>query len=351
MLQGVWSHLRPLLALNDTKRPVGFLITVALAMGMPGLIGAALGQFELGAGASIGGFACLYMRQTPIPQRLLTIAVATFGLCSAYMLGLLLNFSVWSMTLGLGLVSFWATYICRYFSVPAPGSFFFVLVVCIAAALPFDLSSVPERLGFLFLGCFGSMTLALAYSLLQKLRKTPLAQSPIELLEMRLIAVALEAGTIALFVAGSFLLAILLGFEKPYWVPISCAAILQGASFRAVWHRNVHRTVGTFIGFGLTSLLFALEPGPWLLAIAIVLLSFLIEFCVTRNYGLAVIFITPLTIILAEATHTSADVNSVIWQRVFDVILGSAIGFIGGWLLHRPGLYERLEQRIRRCLN
>ena len=209
MLQGVWSHLRPLLALNDTKRPVGFLITVALAMGMPGLIGAALGQFELGAGASIGGFACLYMRQTPIPQRLLTIAVATFGLCSAYMLGLLLNFSVWSMTLGLGLVSFWATYICRYFSVPAPGSFFFVLVVCIAAALPFDLSCRTRAVRIPVSRLFWVHDLgARSIVYCKNCAKRRWHKAAIELLEMRLIAVALEAGNdcivslLAAFLAG-----------------------------------------------------------------------------------------------------------------------------------------------------
>src|SRR3546814_8722819 len=44
-------------------------------------------------------------------------------------------------------------------------------------------------------------------------------------------------------------------FEKAYWVPVSCLAVMQGVTLRASWSRNVHRIVGTVIGMGLTWLL------------------------------------------------------------------------------------------------
>jgi len=67
------------------------------------------------------------------------------------------------------------------------------------------------------------------------------------------------------------------------------------------WYRNVHRIVGTAIGMGLVWVLFSLSQGLWVMALLIVVLSFVIEVLVTRNEGLAVIFITPRSAILAEA--------------------------------------------------
>lgn len=80
------------------------------------------------------------------------------------------------------------------------------------------------------------------------------------------------------------------------------------------------------------------------------LLSFCIEVLVTRNYGLAVIFITPLTIILAEASNVAQDINGVMLLRLWDVVLGSIVGYIGGWVLHQRHFYDRIERYVVRVL-
>ncbi|WP_317933147.1 FUSC family protein [Halioxenophilus sp. WMMB6] len=325
-------------------------MTVTLAIAGPVVLGAWLGQFELGVAASIGGLVSTYLRQTPLSHRMVTMAVVTVGFCAAFTLCLLVAFSPWLMVAALGLVAFWATFVCRYFTVPPPGSFFFILVAAIAGAQPFDLALLTERTGLLLLGCLAACALALTYSLLQLLAGHSNGVQPAETTDVRVVAIFLESATIALFIAISYLLALGLGFDNPYWAPISCAAILQGASFRAVWQRNVHRVVGTAIGMGLAWAVFQLHPSPWGLALLMVVLSFVIEWLVTRNYGLAVIFITPLTIILAEAKSASLDTNTVILLRMVDVLLGSSVGYLGGWLLHRQQWYAGLEQRLARMI-
>ena len=74
------------------------------------------------------------------------------------------------------------------------------------------------------------------------------------------------------------------------------------------------------------------------------MLSFLIEVLVTRNYGLAVIFITPLTVIFADSALAVADTNSLIFTRLIDIMLGSLIGYVGGWVIYHPRLFYRLER-------
>jgi uncharacterized membrane protein YccC len=346
---GIWEQIRPLLALSDHKRPFGFLLTVALAIGGPVLLGVWFGHFATGVGAAIGGLSCVYLRQTPLPQRMLTMASVTFGFCISFTVSLLAAFDPWLMAFALGVVAFWATFICRYYLVPPPGSFFFILVACIASAIPFDITLVAERAGLLLFGCIGASMLALVYSLIQISRARIDGNYVIEssdATEPRIAAIFLESVTIAFFISLSYLLALWLGFDRPYWVPISCAAILQGVSFRAVYHRNIHRIVGTAIGMGLAWVIFSLEPSLWMLAWLILLLSFVIEILVTRNYGYAVIFVTPLTIILAEAANASQDINAVILLRMTNVVLGSAVGFLGGWLLHQKAMYAHLEQSL-----
>jgi hypothetical protein len=111
---------------------------------------------------------------------------------------------------------------------------------------------------------------------------------------------------IGVFVGLSLLVAHGLQLERPYWVPVSCLAILQGASLRAAWTRQLHRIVGTALGL-LVFLGIAQVPlGPWGVAAVLTALTLVIETLVVRHYGLVVVFITPLTILLAEAGQGSA---------------------------------------------
>ncbi|MFG1488957.1 FUSC family protein [Oceanospirillum sp. HFRX-1_2] len=342
----LWQRLRPLFELSNIKRPWGMLLTVSLSVGSPVLLGTLLGNFEAGIAASCGGLASIYLRQTPLSHRLITMALVTFGFSTGYLLVLLAGFSFFAVAAALAMVVFWATFICRFYDIPPPGSFFFIMVACIASAMPYEPARLAEHAGLLLFGCLGASFMTLLYSLIQKLKGELSGLPQVEVPEPRVVAIVLEAGTLAVIIAFSYLLAIALGFEKPYWVPISCAAVLQGASFRVVWHRKIHRIVGTLIGLGLAWVIFRLDPGHWEMAFLVLVLSFVIEVLVTRNYGLAVIFITPMTIILAEGVSVSHDVNSVIMLRLQDVLLGSVVAWLGGLVLYRRSLYDAMEQRI-----
>ncbi|MFZ1753216.1 MAG: FUSC family protein, partial [Caldilineaceae bacterium] len=141
----------------------------------------------------------------------------------------------------------------------------------------------------------GACLLALLYGMSQMMlgnRPTPRQKSSTP--DSNILAIVLEAGTIGLFVGGSYLSALAIGLSNPYWVPVSCAAVMQGATFRAIWHRNVHRILGTIPGMAIAWFILVLDPAPWQLALIITALSFVIETLITRNYGLAVIFTQSL---------------------------------------------------------
>jgi uncharacterized membrane protein YccC len=343
------DHLKALLHFSDIKRPWGYFFVAALAIGLPVLVGAWLNQFAAATIASMGGLVILYLGQRPLPQRMLVLVLCSLGFVLSFALGVFSSVNIYLSAITLAIVAFLATLICRRVALPPPGSFFFILVACLGGTLPYDPDLTATRTVTLLAGSVSACLLAAIYSFGQRRWFQPEAITTASPPDFRIHAIIIESTVIGLFIGGSYLFALLIELERPYWVPVSCAAIMQGASFRAVWHRNVHRIVGTVFGLGLAWLIFSLSPNSWALAAIVTALSFVIEALVRRNYGLAVIFITPLTVIFAEASMASNAVNQLMLTRLADIVLGCSIGFVGGWLIHHPALFNALETRLKKA--
>lgn len=347
-------HLKQLLALKPATRPWHLPFVAALCAGGPVLTGAVVGRVDLGITACLGALVILYIRPAlPIPQRMIMLAVCSFGFSVCFALGLSTSFNLFLAAGTLGLIALLSTGITRYYALQPPGNFFFVLVTALAHTRPFDLELIPLRVGLLTLGGILACTLAFFYSLSLYLTKqqplpssVPLKPNTPNQYKPRLHSIILESAVTGLFVGGSYLLAVLVGLDNPYWVPISCCAIMQGATFTMIWHRNVHRIFGTTIGMVLAWGILSLPLNPWLLGAVIILLNFIIEFLVVRNYGLAVIFITPMTLLLADAASTWDHTEALILARLLDIILGSIAGFVGGWVLHRSRGFAWAEKKL-----
>jgi uncharacterized membrane protein YccC len=89
----------------------------------------------------------------------------------------------------------------------------------------------------------------------------------------------------------------------------------------------------------------------WSISLLVIALSFIIESAVVRHYGFAVIFITPLTIFLADAaTLGQGSPHAVIQARLFDTLLGCAVGLVGGACLHSPRFREVVGRQMRRLI-
>lgn len=186
------------------------------------------------------------------------------------------------------------------------------------------------------MGCVLSCIIAFCYSLLVLRLRAP---KPVEPLPAPTFDyVVFDAIVIGLFVGLSLALAQLLQLERPYWVPVSCLAVIQGASLRAVWNRQAQRVLGTCVGLLLSwGLLLWLPLTPWNMALTMMVLTFVIEMMVVRHYGFAAVFITPMTILLAEAaTLGHGSVGLLIQARFADTVLGCGIGLLGGMCLHSP---------------
>lgn len=343
MIQTLLTQLRSLFSWGEMKRPWHLAVLAAVCVGIPVLIGAALDQFAVATLSSLGAMAILYLPKTRTAHRMVTMVMCSFGFIVCFSIGSLASFNPYVAALALGFLSFGAIVITRYYRLPPPGSFFFILVTALAVYLPFNLSTFVSNVGMVTLGGILACGLAFFYSLITGANHLPATNIETD---TQVNAIILEGALMAFFISFSYLVALFLALPNALWVPISCAAILQGATYRMIWHRNIHRIVGTTIGMGVAWWIFTFQPNYWHLALLMILFQFLVELLIVKNYGAAVIFITPLTVIMAEFTSANMSTDVLLQHRLVDIFIGSTIGILGGTVFHRTSLLKRIESKM-----
>lgn len=170
-----------------------------------------------------------------------------------------------------------------------------------AICTPFDGDTIAEKVGYIAMGVILTCIIGLVYSLITLKKQDDMITAPKEISGYSNIV---ESLTFGLVMAVSLAIAFLLKIENPYWVPISCLAVMQGSSSQHIWLRGTQRIIGTLFGLGLTWLIVLGNPSALFMVIAIILLQTIVEFLVVRNYGVAVVFITILTIFYRNQEKT-----------------------------------------------
>jgi len=343
------AELAHLATVHPSDRPWQMPLAAALTSGLPLMVGAWFGRLDWGLASSLGGLVFLYVPSTPMYHRMVTLMACAFGMSACYALGLMSHFAPALTALAIGVLAVLVTMVCRFYALGPPGSFFFIMAAAIGASMPVQVSEVPLYVGLLTMGCVLACLIALVYSLwILRLRDpVPVAPLPTPTFDF----VVFDAVVIGAFVGLSILAAQWLGLQRAYWVPVSCMAVIQGATMRAVWNKQVHRIVGTAAGLLLAWALMSLPFNPWLVGAMVMGLTFVIETIVVRHYGAASIFITPLTLLLAEAAAFGQQPTAVVLRaRFVDIVLGSVIGLIGGACIHSARFRAAVAPLLRRLI-
>jgi len=343
------SELDHLTTITPSNRPWQMPFTAALAIGLPLLIGAYFNHLDYGLVSSLGGLVFLYLPNTPMHHRMITVMACAFALTSCYAMGVMSHFSPALMVPVLTFISILISMLCRFYSLGMPGSLFFIMAAAIGAYTPLAPLQVPLMVGLVSMGSLLACLLAFFYSL-NTLRKHTVKAAP-ALTAPTFDYVVFDSVIIGVFVGISLLLAQSLQLEKAYWVPVSCLAVIQGASVRAIWNKQLHRIAGTTIGLLVSWGLLLLMSDKWIICLTVMLLTFIIEMLVVRHYALAAIFITPLTILLAEAASMQhSSVTLLIQARFLDTVLGCLVGLAGGVFLHNPAFRKHIGGQMKRLI-
>jgi uncharacterized membrane protein YccC len=343
------AELRQLTTIQASDRAWQMPFAAALAMGLPLLIGAWYDHLTFGLVAAVGGLVFLYLPSTPLHHRMVTLMTCAFGMNACYTLGLLCHLQPALTVPVLAFVAILTTMVCRFFAIGPPGSLFFIMVAAIGAYSPVTLSQVPLMVGLLSMGSLLACLVGFVYSLYMLRRHAPRPIAPLP--PPTFDALLFDPIVIGAFVALSLLVVQALDLQKGYWVPVSCLAVMQNASLRAVWNKQLQRVIGTNVGLLISWFLLLLPLDKWGVCAAVMALTFIIELSVVRHYAFAVAFITPLAIVLAEAaTLGHVQVGPLIQARFLDTVLGCLIGFAGGFCLHSPRFRSALGVPLRRLM-
>ncbi len=137
------------------------------------------------------------------------------------------------------------------------------------------------------------------------------------------------------------------GLERAYWTTAAAVLILhQGLDWIRSLQRGAERMIGTLAGLVLAGAILAIHPqGPWLI-LTLMLLQFVIEMSVVRNYALAVVFITAAALTIASGGHPVPDIGHLLWVRGVDTVIGCAIGLLVLMLTTPRALAMRIPQEL-----
>ncbi|MFE6060958.1 FUSC family protein [Streptomyces sp. NPDC056431] len=139
--------------------------------------------------------------------------------------------------------------------------------------------------------------------------------------------------------------ALLFGLGHGYWAAISAAAVLHSVNVRTAAQRAVQRTLGTMAGLLLALGVLAARPDSVVLVLVIVLLEFLLEYVVARNYGLGVVFLTPLALLLTDLAVPS-PAGDLVQDRALSSLLGVGIALVCALVV----VHDRAAVRAQRAL-
>lgn len=289
-----------------------------------------------------GAFVALFAANSGARERAKILPCVAVALLVCAALGATLAPWAWLTAAGLVVVTIVTCALAHAFRLGAPGPVFFVLTYGLAGNITAVVDGQRLNNPWVFLaalaaGMLFSYLLALAPLLRTNERRKP--SRPLRQLlpgpwlgqgEWELIA---RSALVAL--AGTAISIIWLDPHRAYWtVSAGIAVIGLTAGRRPAVGRGLHRLVGTMLGAGLYLAIAPLGRVPMLLVLLLAVLQFAIEQVVVRNYALALVFITPLVLLITSAATGGTALWEPAFERLGDTAVGAALAVLTG-LIHR----------------
>ena len=137
------------------------------------------------------------------------------------------------------------------------------------------------------------------------------------------------------------------GVGHPYWAIVTAASVFQANAVLS-WHRGLQRALGSFAGLLLfTALLPVSRAGQLALVLLVLLLQFVTEALITRNYWLGTVCVTPMALLLTEFPGYQ-PAGSLIADRWLDTCVGVAAGLLSCLLVTNRRTASRIDDALRR---
>ena len=320
--------LADLVALRPAQGTRRGAIRATATMGTMLTVLALTGRLEWSIYATFGAFASVYGGGRPRPERWRTQAFLGLLLTAAVASGALVGLSDQRRWLAIPVVALWATtgaILSDRHSWRPPGPLFVVFAVATCSAIPTTPPVVLIATGLAASTAAFAVTLGILES--RWLPGKSWAPLPPGLPPPPLHRQRIQAIRCAVVVVIAGLIATTAGISHPYWAMIAAVVPLAARPFRAQVVRGVHRTLGTLAGLLVSA---AVLVVPLSVAVTIVLISVLqgtAELLVIRNYGLALVAITPLSLLSMQLANPQ-PVHALLVDRLVETAIGVVIGLV-----------------------
>lgn len=301
-------------------------LRAAISVAVPLVVLMLIGRLDLSVYASFGAFAALYGRLDPFRTRLGMQATAGAVLLACMLLGTGLSALAVRALVAVATIAAVAaavTLLAYRAQWHPPGALFAVFAVGACASFPARPGAFAAVVIVGLASVLWSLLVTTAFALA---RRDVAERSEKPRLSIGSVAweMTLTVGIAALLAGAAGLL--LIGTHW-YWAVVGAVAAVGGAHVTARLIRGVQRLAGTLLGVLVAAGLLALHMPAWLVIVVAVLLQAGAELFVGRNYGIAMIFITPLALLMVSlASPVSPDL--LLRDRVLETVIGVAVGTV-----------------------
>ena len=209
-----------------------------------------------------------------------------------------------------------------YLRVRPAGPFTYIFAFTATSAAPFT-GSLPKA----FLAAAASASLAVVLGVAGRLhaRRHAPEHTPSGLRAPRSTdwkRILLHAGRYAGAVGSAGTLAAVLGLGHGYWAMLAACAPLAAADLAGGPARALHFIVGTYAGVLFSALLMQVQWSPVQLAVLLAVLQLSGEIYVVLHYGAAMVFLTPVALMMTGFT-SDLPVGALVVDRAVETTIGA----------------------------
>ncbi|RUQ20915.1 FUSC family protein [Kocuria sp. HSID16901] len=322
------GHFRNIVSFAPSKADHIPATRIAVSVAVPLTTVVLLGRVDLAIFASFGAFTSLYARQETFIDRFRHQCMAGAILLGCLLVGLGLSHAhanPWVVIAAVALVGGVGASLALVLTLRPPGGLFFIFASGAVGAMhapPPLLEGMATGLGAVVWSVLAGM---LGYFLGEG-RRGHVVPAPQhhgqpwnKIIQQGLLFFA-AAG-----IAG--VLGELSGISHSYWAMVAAVAPIAQPSVTARLYKCIQRIVGTFGGVMVTAFLLSSGLQQWHMVVWIVILQFLAEAFVMRNYGFAMLFVTPLALMMVQLAQP-APPEDILTARMAETAIGAAVSFV-----------------------
>ncbi|MFJ3705918.1 MULTISPECIES: FUSC family protein [Streptomyces] len=328
-------------------------ITAASCAGLAVTIGSATGHADTGLVASTGSLAALYAADSTPRREAAHVAAAAAVLSVSLAAGALAT-GPWSAVVITTVWTALVAYGCAALATRPPGAMMFILMCTLGTVLP----------GSSLAAIVATAATGIAAAALSTARPRRSEQGFDPLLHMDtnharfaraqwslnpkaspLVFMATRSAC-AVALAGS--VAVAVDAERPYWAMAATAAVLgRGNQAATTILRAGQRLTGTLVGCLVAGLVLLAHPRGLVAALILAALTFATELFVTRNYALAMAFVTPMALLLTDAAGPALPLEPLLASRAGETLLGCAAAVAASQVVTRRWAVRHQRHALR----